>query len=115
MISQITAIVITLLITIKLSGQLPTDKMLHFSAGYIICTSAGSLSYHLNSKYPVTVGVSLGVAAGVGKEVRDYYTYGQFDVFDLMFTAEGVIFGGTCIKVFFVPQHERRKRKPIQF
>ena len=61
------------------------DKLYHFIAGLILSLIGG----HFNPLY----GLILGISAGIGKEVYDYYDYGLFDKKDMLFTWLGAIIG----------------------
>jgi len=106
-----TLISILLLISSKLLGQIPVDKILHFNAGYIISASAGSASYHFNINDSVSIGISAGVLAGFGKEVHDHIVYRGFDPFDFAFTANGSFWGGFTIHTII---QKKPTKKPIQ-
>lgn len=63
-----------------------TDKILHFVAGFII---AIIFTLAFGKEY----GALAGVAAGVGKELLDYKSYGVFDFWDMFATILGTISG----------------------
>ena len=71
---------------LSLIGKLAYDKKLHFLAGFIISVVFTLLAYDV-------VGLTAGVMAGLGKEVYDYYDYGDFDQRDFLFTVAGSIAG----------------------
>lgn len=59
--------------------KIPYDKRLHFLAGLLICIIA---SLTVNPTY----GLAFAMAAGVVKEVYDYFDYGGPDVIDCLAT-----------------------------
>ena len=73
------------------------DKGCHFIAGFIITLIVGFIAYFLGAEYPQAYGITLGVIAGIGKELYDKYDYGDFDFFDAMVTGVGAFFGGLIV------------------
>ncbi len=69
----------------KIFPSVPYDKKLHFLAGLLIALVMGFITD------PIT-GVGLAIAAGIFKECYDHYTYGVFDVKDMLVTW----LGGLC-------------------
>ena len=68
-----------------LMNYMEKDKLYHFIAGLILSLIGG----YFNPLY----GLILGIQAGIGKEVYDYYDYGLFDKKDMLFTWLGAIIG----------------------
>lgn len=68
--------------------KIPYDKKLHFRWGCIISILLGL--------YDPVLGLSTGITAGAAKEVYDYYDYGLFDKYDMLFTWAGAL-TGTCL------------------
>ena len=65
------------------------DKKLHMTCGFCIALFVGSLC---NPE----LGLTAGMAAGIAKEVYDYYDYGLFDKYDMYYTWAGALIG-TCL------------------
>jgi len=61
---------------------IPTDKLLHFVAGFSIAL-IGSILFGKET------GFALAILAGIGKEIRDQIVYGGFDIMDLIVTIAG--------------------------
>lgn len=104
-------------LTANVSGQkitpVKTDKKYHFGAGAISGlwgTGAGK-SLELSDEGAALFGVGSSFAAGIGKELCDVSTGGQFDVNDISATVfGGVVSSGityACLKIF--------KKKPIVY
>lgn len=67
--------------------KLAKDKTLHFNAGLALAIVFGAF-------FGAIVGLLLAVAAGVGKEVYDYYTgKGTPELADVMYTWLGGVVG----------------------
>lgn len=64
-------------------GRVPQDKLLHFVAGMLIVAVAAL--WHVFAPYAWT----LGVLAGIGKEVYDQRSGGYADAWDFAATAAG--------------------------
>lgn len=62
------------------------DKLLHFFAGIAITALVALLCPTI-----ATAAFFFGFAAGVAKEVYDYFTDGLFDWYDLVVTAAGAL------------------------
>ena len=62
------------------------DKKLHYMCGLGL-----SLIFGYNN--PI-IGVIVGMAAGVLKEVYDKFDYGKFDIMDMVYTCTGSLIGG---------------------
>ena len=62
------------------------DYICHFLAGFIIALIVTLI-------FTPLVGVIVGSAVAVGKELYDYKSYGVFDFWDLFFTLCGVFAG----------------------
>ena len=90
------------LISFNLSAQtIPQDKMLHFSGCYIVSASTTTLaSYYLPKKKAFWVGVSVGTAIGIGKEIWDINN-GTPDVKDLGADIAGSIAGSFTVVIRF--------------
>jgi len=73
------------------------DKIYHFIAGFILTVIFSYMAYIQGFDYPQSYGVAVGVCAGVGKELFDYYDYGKFDFFDMFATFVGVFVGGAVV------------------
>ena len=65
---------------------IPIDKLLHFLVGFTIAVIITTFS---NPMY----GLLYGAIAALGKELYDEYSYKGFDVYDLLMTLIGTIFG----------------------
>ena len=104
-----------LFLPLAMFGQ-GVDKYLHFGAGYVASSASSAFSYHVRINRAVTVGFGVGAVAGLGKEVRDQIVYKGFDPVDLLFTAQGSLFGSLCVKAAIVPRAEyKNKKEPIKF
>jgi uncharacterized membrane protein len=66
------------------------DKVLHFSAGMIICLIASIF-------LPLWMSFVLVLAAGIGKETRDQIVYRGWDWLDLLATISGGTFVLLCL------------------
>lgn len=76
------------------------DKKLHFRWGCII-----SLLIGLDNPL---YGLSVGVTAGIAKEVYDYYNYGLFDKYDMYYTWAGAVIGICLCMIAQIKSYERR-------
>ncbi len=70
----------------KIFPNIPYDKALHFLAGFLIALIGGALTD------PIT-GIGFAIGAGILKECYDHYTYGVFDVKDMVATWIGGLVG----------------------
>ena len=61
------------------------DKKLHLASGFAIAFVFGI--------YNPWIGLGCGMAAGVAKEIYDYFDYGLFDKKDMLFTWLGSSIG----------------------
>ncbi len=80
---------------IKCNKIIGKDKGCHFIAGFIIALLPilFGLSFSVFGVLITspTIAISFGVVAGVGKEVRDFLSYGGFDFFDMFATIIGSV------------------------
>ena len=72
--------------------MIPKDKLYHFIAGFIICI----LFSIIND--PIT-GIGGAIVAGVMKECYDQYSYGKFDVADMIATWIGGAVGFAIVSL----------------
>ncbi len=95
-------LIIAFLISFNLSAQtIPQDKMLHFSGCYIVSASTTTLaSYYLPKKKAFWVGVSVGTAIGLGKEIWDI-KHGNPELGDLGADVIGALFGSFTVVIRF--------------
>ena len=61
------------------------DKKLHLASGLAIAFVFGI--------YNPWIGLGCGIAAGVAKEIYDYFDYGLFDKLDMYYTWAGAVLG----------------------
>ena len=61
------------------------DKKLHLASGLAIAFAFGI--------YNPWIGLGCGMAAGVAKEIYDYFDYGLFDKLDMYYTWAGAVLG----------------------
>ncbi len=90
------------LISFNLSAQtIPQDKMLHFSGCYIVSASTTTLaSYYLPKKKAFWVGVSVGTALGIAKEIWDINN-GTPEINDLGADILGSLAGSITVTIRF--------------
>ena len=95
-------ILLLLLISTNLSAQtIPQDKMLHFSGCYIVSATTTTLaSYYLPRKKAFWVGVSVGTALGLAKEIWDINN-GTPEIKDLGADILGSIAGSITVTIRF--------------
>ena len=95
-------IIIILLLSISSVAQnIPQDKMLHFSACYIVSsTSTTLLSYKYPKKKAMWIGIGLGVGVGVAKEIYDIKC-GHSDMNDIYADILGATAGAMVIRIKF--------------
>jgi hypothetical protein len=95
-------IIIILLLSISSIAQnIPQDKMLHFSACYIVSsTSTTLLSYKYPKKKAMWIGIGLGVGVGVAKEIYDIKC-GHSDMNDIYADILGAAAGAVVIRIKF--------------
>ena len=72
---------------------MPKDKVYHFCAGLLIAI-IGSIVFT-----PIE-GIGLAIIAGILKECYDHYTYGKFDIYDMLVTWVGGCVGFTFLHLF---------------
>ena len=65
--------------------MIPKDKQYHFIAGAVIALIGGFVLSPIE-------GIGLAIAAGIAKECYDDYSYGKFDIADMIATWVG----GAC-------------------
>ncbi len=68
------------------------DKRLHFLAGLLISLAAGAL-------FAPAWGLTAAAVAGLLKEVRDYFSYGGPDPWDVIATVAGGLAGYIVMEV----------------
>ena len=61
------------------------DKKLHLASGFAFAFVFGI--------YKPWIGLGCGMAAGVAKEIYDYFDYGLFDKLDMYYTWAGAVLG----------------------
>ena len=95
-------LIIAFLISFNLSAQtIPQDKMLHFSGCYIVSASTTTLaSYYLPKKKAFWVGVSVGTALGIAKEIWDINN-GTPEINDLGADILGSLAGSITVTIRF--------------
>lgn len=71
------------------SQTIPTDKLLHLSAGYVISTTTTATLHHYGVKDPELWGIAVGFAAGIIKEIID----DRPDPIDVYATIIGLVIG----------------------
>ena len=67
---------------------IPHDKALHFIAGVLLFMAGNFIA--------MEVGLALGIAYAVGKEVWDSFGYGNVEFEDLLYTVAGTLVGLLC-------------------
>ena len=72
---------------------LPTDKLLHLSAGYVISSGSTAVLRYNGVKNAELYGIGIGFAAGVIKELTDAHP----DPADAYATFVGSVIGGVVI------------------
>lgn len=72
--------------------KIPYDKKLHFLAGLVIAILGGVIID------PIT-GIGLAIAAGIAKECYDDYSYGMFDIKDMIATWIGSVCGFALVSL----------------
>ena len=95
-------IILILLLSISSIAQtIPQDKMLHFSACYIVSsTSTTLLSYKYSEKKAMWIGFGLGVSVGIAKEVYDIRC-GHSDMKDIYADILGAAAGAVVVRIRF--------------
>ena len=95
-------LIFMLLISFNLSAQpIPQDKMLHISGCYILgATTTTIASYYLPKKKAFWVGVSVGTAIGLGKEIWDI-KHGNPELGDLGADVIGAFLGSFTVVIRF--------------
>lgn len=71
------------------------DKLYHLIAGFLI-------SAILGVRFDPMESLLLGMWAGVGKELYDFYDYGVFDVKDMLFTFLGAFLGAGIWYLYYM-------------
>ena len=77
------------------SQTIPTDKLLHLSAGYVISTTTTATLHYHGVKNPELWGIAAGFAAGIIKEIID----DRPDPADAYATMIGSVIGGALITI----------------
>ena len=95
-------LIIAFLISFNLSAQtIPQDKMLHFSGCYIASATTTTIaSYYLPKKKAFWVGVSVGTAVGLAKEIWDI-KHGNPELGDLGADVIGSLAGSFTVVIRF--------------
>ena len=95
-------LIFILLISFNLSAQqIPQDKMLHFSGCYIVSATTTTIaSHYLPKKKAFWVGVSVGTAIGLAKEIWDINN-GTPEIKDLGADILGSIAGSITVTIRF--------------
>ena len=95
-------IILILLLSISSIAQtIPQDKMLHFSACYIVSsTSTTLLSYKYSEEKAMWIGIGLGVGVGIAKEVYDIRC-GHADMKDIYADVLGAAAGAVVVRIRF--------------
>ena len=95
-------LIIAFLISFNLSAQtIPQDKMLHFSGCYIVSATTTSIaSHYLSEKQAFWVGVSVGTAVGLAKEIWDI-KHGNPELGDLGADVIGSLAGSFTVVIRF--------------
>lgn len=84
---------------IMMFENIPYDKKLHFLAGFIIAVAIGLIAYFVNFGNFIILGIAVSFASGIGKEIRDEYVYGGFDLKDMVVTWIGALVGGLMLSI----------------
>lgn len=71
-------------------SNVPKDKIYHFIAGFAIALIGGVVLSPIE-------GIGLAIAAGIFKECYDDYSYGKYDVIDMIATWLGGCVGFTLV------------------
>ena len=84
------------------SGQtIQQDKMLHFSACYIISSGSTTLlSYKYTKNEAMWIGMGIGVGVGVAKEIYDV-KHGHSDMNDIYADIFGAVVGAVVVRIRF--------------
>jgi len=95
-------IIIILLLSISSIAQnIPQDKMLHFSACYLVSsTSTTLLSYKYSENKSMWIGIGLGVGVGIAKEIYDIKC-GHSDMNDIYADIIGATAGAVVVRIRF--------------
>ena len=72
--------------------NIPYDKKLHFIAGFLI-------AFIFCFVFSPIDGIGLAIIAGIFKECYDDYSYGMFDIFDMLVTWLGGCVGFTLFSL----------------
>jgi hypothetical protein len=102
---------VILLILLPLISSAQVDKMLHFSAGYIISTAATASLHHRGVRNSELWGIAAGFAAGILKELVD----DRPDPADAYATMIGSVIGAAVISIPINEKNRHSKRIPVEF
>jgi len=95
---------ILFILLLSISGMaqtIPQDKMLHFSACYIVSSGSSTLlSYKYSKKKAMWIGFGLGVSVGIAKEVYDI-KHGHSDMKDIYADILGAAAGALVVRIRF--------------
>lgn len=80
--------------------KIPTDKLLHFSANFIICMVFSAVFVWVDAEIALFIAVMPCVVASVGKELYDLVDYGHFCLPDILADALGMVAAVVCVAVF---------------
>lgn len=91
---------VTCIITLKLNAQSVDKPTNDIASGYIIGSTATSVAFMTNKKYPILYGFGSTVIFGVGKELFDkYYKRESFDHKDIFATLVGGVAGTITVGI----------------
>jgi uncharacterized protein YfiM (DUF2279 family) len=84
-----------------MAQTIPQDKMLHFSACYIISSGSSTLlSYKYSKNKSMWIGFGLGVSVGIAKEIYDI-NHGHSDMKDIYADILGAAAGAVVVRIRF--------------
>ncbi|NQX80821.1 MAG: hypothetical protein HRT66_02350 [Flavobacteriaceae bacterium] len=94
-------------------AQISQDKQMHYMAGGIINATVYMYIYNKTENRSKAFWYSLGASTvvGIGKEVRDDITYGNFDNKDLTATILGALTISTTFNIITRDKSKRKLRK----
>lgn len=81
------------------SAQIQTDKVAHFGVGYATSATLTAVSYKQRPGVRLLIGSGTGLILGLGKEIRDYRSYGVFNSRDLAYTFIGGVVGSLTVSI----------------